>query len=418
MRFSIVGISACLAAVCMASVVAETTSIGDGFNPALFGALPECGASCLHQVGANFACDTNTTCVCTDGSVLHTLDNCFAYMCPSFEAAVSMKVHSLACDAPARDRAPIITGVVVTLFVVASIMMILRMSARCPWIGGPGYGADDYTVLVCYMLAIGMVAFHFVLVANGSGQDFFNLTIPKITNFLFYFYIDQALYAPAIFVSKASMVLLYMRTWPSYGQWTLFRSICWVTLACIIIATVVGEFIGIFYCSPISVAWSLDKEERKDKCVDLATQAFAVAAVSIFLDIVVLMLPISKLVELPISVRQKFALCSVFMAGVIVTALAIVRLNYISAVDADILNVTYEFSIIGMWTMVEVLLSVICVCMPAATGFMRRLCGPSHRFPSRSRSHPTELDQEQLRTLSGSSVGFRGIDAAGKAFTP
>lgn len=39
--------------------------------------------------------------------------------------------------------------------------------------------------MFCYILSIGMVVFHFVLVENGSGQDFFNLTIPKITNFLF-----------------------------------------------------------------------------------------------------------------------------------------------------------------------------------------------------------------------------------------
>lgn len=56
---------------------------------------------------------------------------------------------------------------------------LLLMVAMCR------YGADDYTVIFCYVLSIGMVIFHFVLVANGSGQDFFNLTIPKITNFLF-----------------------------------------------------------------------------------------------------------------------------------------------------------------------------------------------------------------------------------------
>lgn len=106
------------------------------------------------------------------------------------------------------------------------------------------------------------------------------------------------------------------------------------------------------------------------------------------------------------------------MAGVVVTALAIVRLNYISTVDPDILNVTYEFSVIGMWTMVEVLLSVICVCMPAATGFLRRLCGTADRFPSRSRSRPSELDEDQLRTLSDSSTGFRGNDSDGKAYSP
>lgn len=81
----------------------------------------------------------NTTCVCTAESLLHTLENCFGYMCPSLEAAVSMKVHNLACDSPIRNRAPVVTGVVASLFVLASVMIGLRVLARCPWIGGPGY---------------------------------------------------------------------------------------------------------------------------------------------------------------------------------------------------------------------------------------------------------------------------------------
>lgn len=104
------------------------------------------------------------------------------------------------------------------------------------------------------------------------------------------------------------------------------------------------------------------------------------------------------------------------MAGVFVTALAIVRLNYISTVERDVLNVTYEFSYIGMWTMIEVLLSVVCVCMPAATGFLRRLCGPG--VPIRSKSRPSELDEEQLSTLASSRQGFRGNESDGKAYSP
>lgn len=60
-------------------------------------------------------------------------------MCPSLEAAVSLKVHSLACDAPIRDRAPVVTGAVLSLFILATVMILLRVLARCPWIGGPGY---------------------------------------------------------------------------------------------------------------------------------------------------------------------------------------------------------------------------------------------------------------------------------------
>lgn len=104
------------------------------------------------------------------------------------------------------------------------------------------------------------------------------------------------------------------------------------------------------------------------------------------------------------------------MAGVIVTAIAIVRLKYVTSVSTDVLNVTYEFSLLGMWTMVEILVSIICICMPAATGFMRKLWGPRERFQSRSRS--SDLEEDQLQTLADSRASIRGEGKDGKGFSP
>lgn len=62
----------------------------------------------------------------------------------------------------------------------------------------------------------------------------------------------------------------------------------------------------------------------------------------------------------------------VFLVGIVVTICSIVRLRYLS-VFGQSLNFTYDYSYLGLWSIVEVYTCIICVCMPAATGFFRRV---------------------------------------------
>lgn len=45
MRLSLLTLSTLAATLCIQPILAVKTSTGNGFNPALFGALPECGVS-------------------------------------------------------------------------------------------------------------------------------------------------------------------------------------------------------------------------------------------------------------------------------------------------------------------------------------------------------------------------------------
>lgn len=62
----------------------------------------------------------------------------------------------------------------------------------------------------------------------------------------------------------------------------------------------------------------------------------------------------------------------VFLVGIVVTICSIVRLRYLSVFGQSI-NFTYDYSYLGLWSIVEVYTCIICVCMPAATGFFRRI---------------------------------------------
>jgi hypothetical protein len=62
----------------------------------------------------------------------------------------------------------------------------------------------------------------------------------------------------------------------------------------------------------------------------------------------------------------------VFLVGIVVTVCSIVRLRYLS-VFGETIDFTYDYSFLGIWSIVEVYTAIICICMPAATGFFRRV---------------------------------------------
>lgn len=191
-----------------------------------------------------------------------------------------------------------------------------------------------------------------------------------LTIHLQWFYCVQPLYILVTFGSKISMVLLYLRTWPSPAR-SAFGTICWGAIILLSTTYIASELVTILQCLPISYNWT-NLANSAPHCTDRVTQVYATAAINIFYDIMVLSIPLAKLMELQITFRQKAGIMFVFLVGIVVTVCSIVRLRYLS-VFGQSLNFTYDYSFLGIWSIVEVYTCIICVCMPAATGFFRRV---------------------------------------------
>lgn len=130
-------------------------------------------------------------------------------------------------------------------------------------------------------------------------------------------------------------------------------------------------FATIFQCVPFSYNWE-NLASAAPHCTDRVTQIYATASINIFYDIMVISIPLPKLMDLDITRAQKIGVMFVFTVGIVVTVCSIVRLRYLSVFGQSI-NFTYDYSFLGIWSIVEVYTCLVCVCMPAATGFLRRI---------------------------------------------
>lgn len=60
-----------------------------------------------------------------------------------------------------------------------------------------------------------------------------------------------------------------------------------------------------------------------------------------------------------------------FLVGFVVTACSIVRLTRVQGLQES-RNVTWDFAPAGLWSLIEVYCSLICCCMPAMAGLIKR----------------------------------------------
>jgi hypothetical protein len=121
------------------------------------------------------------------------------------------------------------------------------------------------------------------------------------------------LYIVCISLIKISVLLLYLRVFPSWkftqvARWTLGFTVCY---------GIAFTLTQIFLCDPISHLWNGWDGEHEGRCHSSAGLAWSHAIINIVLDIVVLAMPIPTLLTLSISWRKKLGLCLMFCLGIV-----------------------------------------------------------------------------------------------------
>ena len=125
----------------------------------------------------------------------------------------------------------------------------------------------------------------------------------------------QALYAYLIFYTfiiltiKNSILLLYHRVFvnPRF-QWHVRF---WIAFT--LLFQISTLLVDIFNCTPINYFW--DKTVPHGHCVNIFAYFMACAAINVFTDLVILVLPMPMIWSLRIPTRQKLVLVGIFFMG-------------------------------------------------------------------------------------------------------
>ncbi|RYP15842.1 hypothetical protein DL765_005456 [Monosporascus sp. GIB2] len=221
--------------------------------------------------------------------------------------------------------------------VLATIFLLPRLWIRIG-VQRVGLGADDWMIIVAWLLNIGYGVEVCMQTKYGLGKHRDDLP-PDIdfvtSDILFY----------------AKQPLLF----PQQG----YRIFLWFMMGFVVLTGITSSVAGIFQCNPIQKAWDYD---IPGTCFNRPALFFANAGLNIFQDFVIYVLPSPMLWNVQLPVKQRIALIGVFVVGAFVCITGIIRVPTLwDAVSSD--DPTWDHFGAAVWSAVETNFGIVCACL-------------------------------------------------------
>ncbi|KAH7350619.1 integral membrane protein [Rhexocercosporidium sp. MPI-PUGE-AT-0058] len=241
----------------------------------------------------------------------------------------------------------------IVFFVLTPIFVAIRIWSRIQMRVGLKW--DDWTIMVSFVFSMTVSILIMVSCYYGFGQHIKNLTPYNRKMTLQTFWIAQGFYKLTINLTKASILLLYLRIFVQKP----FRVTCYVMLGIVLSYMVATWFATIFQCTPIPRAWN---KSIPGTCIDITKNWYANAGFSIATDVIILVLPMPILYTSRLPPNQKRALMFVFALGAFVVVTSIFRMQTLDF-STKTPDMTYDI-LSSLWTMIEPNVGIICACLP------------------------------------------------------
>ncbi|KAF2213071.1 hypothetical protein CERZMDRAFT_96742 [Cercospora zeae-maydis SCOH1-5] len=355
-------------------------------------AMPRCGLACLESVISVSPCQfTDTNCTCHNTTIADQAQDCILQSCTIKETlsmdltqgqeqrawltqvfSATKNISDRICDRPFRDKSGLVSGTAIGPMIIALVSYIVRISSKLhiPWGGAPFTSDlwwDDFVITVAVLIMFPYASLNVEIANWGFGTDVWTVPFGNITKILKVFWVLELGYVFVGGLVKVSLLLSYLRFFSS----PQFRLGVFITLGLASAYIVAFSLAAALQCTPVSYAWHRWDGEHKGHCVPLFRLIWSSAVSNIFLDLVILGLPIAQLWRMNLNNRKKLLVMLMFGVGFLVTIISIMRL-YSLVHYATATNLTWAYVLPGIWAKLESYLSVVCACMPAIRQFIRR----------------------------------------------
>ncbi|KAK0102060.1 hypothetical protein ONS96_006024 [Cadophora gregata f. sp. sojae] len=234
--------------------------------------------------------------------------------------------------------------------------------------------------------------------SHGWGRHKKHLLPRQIQICLILHWVFQITYKMAVAMNKASILLLYLRIMPQ----RYYRILIYSLLTIVGLFAISTTIAGIFQCIPVDKAWN---KKKPGHCYNLVNAWYTNAVFSITTDFLILMLPMHMVYKLQRDMREKFLLYCVFGLGFFVTFTSIMR--FFALKSAKNPDTTYDITS-GFWSVIEINVGVICICLPP----LRALLSRQFSFFNRSRSRVTGSSKGGPYNHSAGKAGEAGIGSS------
>ncbi|PNY27452.1 Uncharacterized protein TCAP_02621 [Tolypocladium capitatum] len=331
--------------------------------------LPQCALSCLFKELPKTKCPvTDQTCICTDPTLQQYMTTCIISRCTIKQVLTTRNLTATTCNEPIRDKSPEYVAIS-NAFCTASVLLVAQRLGYKMW-AKLGFGPDDWFTLIATLSAVPITIFSAqVLSANGMGRDTWTLPFDQITTFGRYYYVIEVVYFVDVALLKLALLFFYLRIFPTLHV----RRLLWGTIAFVSLFGVAFVFAVAFQCTPIGYFWVSWDGEHEGKCLDENAMGLSNAILSIVLDFWMLAIPMWQLKNLGMDWRRKAGIAAMFCVGTFITVVSILRLRALVKFNSDTPNPTWDSFDVTIWSIVEINVGLLCVCLPSLRLLLARL---------------------------------------------
>ncbi|EGD96774.1 hypothetical protein TESG_04205 [Trichophyton tonsurans CBS 112818] len=256
--------------------------------------------------------------------------------------------------ADGSQRAVKLSILCLVMAVIAGILVAIRFVGRYL---KRSIGADDWTILAAFVLALLYTAIQITCVEHGLGKHTWDVSPADKVLTLKYLYVLQISYKISLSLIKISFLLLFVRIF--YVQ-KLFVWTCYVLMAITAAAGIAFTFPTVFQCKPIYAYWN---RAVPHKCIENAEWRVSYALLNVITDFFILVLPIRESIILLSSKRDKILVIFIFSLGLFCCVVSIIRTTTIFG-TSDNHDPLWSVALISVWSAIELNTGIIVACLP------------------------------------------------------
>ncbi|KAH6714279.1 hypothetical protein DL95DRAFT_341111 [Leptodontidium sp. 2 PMI_412] len=277
-------------------------------------------------------------------------------------------------------------GIVSTFFVASTFSILLRIYSRAFVV--KNFGWDDWCMTAILFFNCGQQVLLYYFIHYGGGLQIEEVMathpewLPKLITALF---VEELYYVLMHWVIKMAFLLFYLRF-----ATKRFRTLVFCTIGINCAFTVIQWLLYCLQCIPIDAFFHPELHPGV-KCIDNSVLAFVPAALNIFTDICIVVLPIQPLWAIQISLRKRLMLLSIISLGGVVVLISILRLTVLLEFQ-KMTNFTYSLGKIIIISCIELEVAIMAANAPSlriliskATGGSQDATGGHHTLSNMSR---------------------------------
>ncbi|KAK7408028.1 hypothetical protein QQX98_009801 [Neonectria punicea] len=229
---------------------------------------------------------------------------------------------------------------------------------------------DDWAIVFAIICTSSTVATTILAGSHGAGEHVWSTNISRFITLIKLVYAEPYVYALAVTSTKVSILLLYHRLfrakvdsnrifsimyWSAVSLTTVYPLILWITMACA--------------CRPVSYYWT-QYLGAEGSCIDTHLFFLLLGIVNMLNDIVILLVPIPRILQLHLKKRVKASICGIMLLGSFVCVASIVRIYYLNGLFKNI-DAAWWMGPSFAWSSIEPSVAIISACLPTLAPLFR-----------------------------------------------